>query len=514
MARRFFLIICCIVLLTPFTLPTHADETTTIYAESGRFSLERPAGWITEVLPHPRENTGSFVGDTLLLADSDITLESWASGSTTGEILFARLESLVGEESEMEPADWLRTYIDAYGVTGSTPEFLEINGCPAARYSVNDRYSAYFFPGAEKVGQTVVIVDHFAYNILYTGPDLEPLETIAESLIIYPEPAVTERPPLSINDVVAVPIRPGWLVETWSGFNPLSGFASIGSFEATFPEYYLILFEEDWTFLDMIYKSLRRGSSVSTTALPGSCMVVGIYPYDSLFGSGTAAVDDAQRLFIFKRIAESMQFSFDEVTPQQLNGVPALTAESTKLLGWDTNRGTLLVVDAAPNFYAILIAGPQGHWDESAETLVFEQLSVTPPTTTDEGAQLGQRAPDFTATLLDGSTVSLSDYRGKPVVLSFWATWCEPCREEMPQLQEAYEERDDLVFLAIDFMEDQGTVAAFAEENDLTLPIVLDLSGEINFLYHIQGYPTSVVIDREGIISAITFEMPELYKIK
>jgi len=124
------------------------------------------------------------------------------------------------------------------------------------------------------------------------------------------------------------------------------------------------------------------------------------------------------------------------------------------------------------------------------------------------GLSVGQRAPDFTVELLDGRTVSLSDFRGRPVLINFWATWCGPCREEMPDFQTVYDLQggeDRFVVLAVNFMEARGDVAAFTEGLGITFPVALDPDGKINGdLYRsaIPGYPTSLLLDADGIIAA------------
>ncbi|HVO68640.1 MAG TPA: cytochrome c biogenesis protein/redoxin [Aggregatilineaceae bacterium] len=138
-------------------------------------------------------------------------------------------------------------------------------------------------------------------------------------------------------------------------------------------------------------------------------------------------------------------------------------------------------------------------------------LSFSPPTGADTpldvpvGLQVGQRAPDFTAQLLDGQTVSLSGFRGHPVLLNFWATWCGPCREEMPDFQTVYDtyRADGFVVLAVNAMESKSDVAAFVQKLGITYPIALDESGTINRdLYARVGYPTSFLLDRNGVIVA------------
>jgi peroxiredoxin len=121
------------------------------------------------------------------------------------------------------------------------------------------------------------------------------------------------------------------------------------------------------------------------------------------------------------------------------------------------------------------------------------------------GLRVGQRAPDFTTRLLTGETVSLSDYRGKVVLLNFWATWCGPCRQEMPELQTIYETRgaEGFVVLAVNYREGPDAIAGFADEFGMTFPIALDQDGRVNEdLYGsaIAGYPTSFLIDQNGVI--------------
>lgn len=127
------------------------------------------------------------------------------------------------------------------------------------------------------------------------------------------------------------------------------------------------------------------------------------------------------------------------------------------------------------------------------------------PVSAPVGLEVGQRAPDFEAQTLDGETVALSDYRGQTVLVNFWATWCGPCREEMPDFETIYNlhRAEGFVVLAVNNAEDRGTVRAFAGELGLTFPIVLDETGAINDTLYgsaIQGYPTSLLIDPDGII--------------
>jgi len=112
---------------------------------------------------------------------------------------------------------------------------------------------------------------------------------------------------------------------------------------------------------------------------------------------------------------------------------------------------------------------------------------------------VGSLAPDFALQTLDGKTVRLSDFRGQPVLLNFWATWCGPCRLEMPAIQERYNDGAFEV-LAVNFDESAALVRRFAEELNLSLPIVLDPGGQVQELYRVRGYPTSFLVDEDGVV--------------
>lgn len=101
--------------------------------------------------------------------------------------------------------------------------------------------------------------------------------------------------------------------------------------------------------------------------------------------------------------------------------------------------------------------------------------------------------------------MSLEDERGKVVLLNFWATWCGPCRAEMPLLDRVYQERkaDGLVVLAVNFDEPRDAVEDFRDELQLSFPILLDPGAEVQKLYRVLAYPTSFWVDREGVIRRV-----------
>jgi Thiol-disulfide isomerase and thioredoxins len=98
--------------------------------------------------------------------------------------------------------------------------------------------------------------------------------------------------------------------------------------------------------------------------------------------------------------------------------------------------------------------------------------------------------------------VQLSDFRGeKPVFINFWATWCPPCMREMPEMQRLYAARgDEFEILAVNFLEHRPQVIPWVEEYGLEFPILMDVTGEVSSRYGVWSYPTSVFIDKDGIV--------------
>ena len=120
------------------------------------------------------------------------------------------------------------------------------------------------------------------------------------------------------------------------------------------------------------------------------------------------------------------------------------------------------------------------------------------------GLKVGNIAPDFTLKTTGSTELSLSSLRGKPVVVNFWATWCAPCKEEMPLFQQAYDQHsktNGLTILAVNMNESEAKVSAFFKELDLSFPTVLDSDQKVAVgKYGIIGLPTSYFIDSGGVI--------------
>jgi len=115
----------------------------------------------------------------------------------------------------------------------------------------------------------------------------------------------------------------------------------------------------------------------------------------------------------------------------------------------------------------------------------------------------GVKAPDFTFVAEDGTEYHLRDLAGHPIVLNFWATWCPPCRAEMPALDAAYKanKAKGLIILAVNEMDGRERVAQFRQIMDLNLPMVLDTQGTVGKAYRVQGLPTSFFLSTDGVVA-------------
>jgi cytochrome c-type biogenesis protein len=141
---------------------------------------------------------------------------------------------------------------------------------------------------------------------------------------------------------------------------------------------------------------------------------------------------------------------------------------------------------------------------ESAIASILELAEESGPTV---GIAVGDLAPEFETVSDSGQPVRLSDMRGQVVLLNFWATWCGPCRIEMPEFEVIYNERqgEGFTVLAVNNAESAAQILAFREELDLSFPMLTDTSSAINTSYAIITYPTTFVIDAEGVIVARHF---------
>jgi peroxiredoxin len=117
---------------------------------------------------------------------------------------------------------------------------------------------------------------------------------------------------------------------------------------------------------------------------------------------------------------------------------------------------------------------------------------------------IGKPAPDFELQSLSETQIRLSDLGGKVVLINFWATWCGPCRLEMPAIQARYlQHPGELEVLAVNFDEPKEAVQAFVDELGLTFPVLLDPGAGVQDLYRVRGYPTTYLVDPKGVVRVV-----------
>ena len=122
------------------------------------------------------------------------------------------------------------------------------------------------------------------------------------------------------------------------------------------------------------------------------------------------------------------------------------------------------------------------------------------------GIEIGKSAPDFELTKLDGTNVKLSDLKGKKVILNFWATWCGPCQQEMPDMEAFYKEhKENVEILAVNYTPSEKgggeeKVSNFIKEKGITFPVLLDKNIDVTTAYKVITIPTSYFIDTKGVI--------------
>jgi thiol-disulfide isomerase/thioredoxin len=120
----------------------------------------------------------------------------------------------------------------------------------------------------------------------------------------------------------------------------------------------------------------------------------------------------------------------------------------------------------------------------------------------------GDPAPAFSLNTLEGDTANLSDYAGRPILINFWASWCKPCRTEMPLIIAAYRahQPERLAVLAIDLADQEGStkdIRKFQAEFQMPFPVLLDKKGKARKLYRLRGIPTSVFVGSDGVVRAV-----------
>jgi thiol-disulfide isomerase/thioredoxin len=144
---------------------------------------------------------------------------------------------------------------------------------------------------------------------------------------------------------------------------------------------------------------------------------------------------------------------------------------------------------------------------------IFENLSI-PDAQRGNAIEAGAKAPEFTAVNSAGKQVRMSDYRGKAVMINFWASWCTPCVREMPLVHQiAQDYQNDVETLFVNVGESKGTIREFMDKQAFDFPVIIDVTGNISGMYRITGLPATMVIDKDGefrhiLLGELTEDIP------
>ena len=186
----------------------------------------------------------------------------------------------------------------------------------------------------------------------------------------------------------------------------------------------------------------------------------------------------------------------------------SLRAKRSNLCNGESERWEIASSPSAPRNDSIekVRVGP---WAISLLVTIAGWLALAPPAAADDPAQTLTKltkpfpAPEFTLKDENGKTHRLADYRGKVVVLNFWATWCPPCRYEMPSMERAYKlvKGEGIVLLAVNVGETEDQVFEFTGRYPVTFPLLLDTDGKVTRNYPVVGLPTTFIIDPRGQVT-------------
>jgi len=157
-----------------------------------------------------------------------------------------------------------------------------------------------------------------------------------------------------------------------------------------------------------------------------------------------------------------------------------------------------------PTFLSILVLTLGLVW------IAISAESKTPTDRTTPAPRPSFLAPAISLLNLDGQTVQLVDFLGRPVMVNFWASWCPPCRSEMPAFQKIYAEYEaqGFVILAVNSQESRATALEFTQSHALTFPVLLDVDGEVSRSYRAASLPATFFIGRDGYIDKVVYGGP------
>lgn len=467
-------------------LPVQAQNTAaltqSITSVSGRLTVHYPSGWAASNEVKADIQLG-FASEALTLAENETTLnQANMKGAESGSLMiWALFSTLEIYPAHPNPPDFSEVF-NAIFPGQPDVERLDIAGFPAARLNVVGE------SGFTLIGMGPAMLAAFTYARDQQG--VETINAIVESLQVA---SFDETALFSASSLPQVLATPDQRVSLHTGTGWYFGSRGVVTLASPSPS----------PVQDFFANLMTWGP------LEAPLFGVIAQPYAKFFELGYTPTEADLRSVLEQNLAQLQAIPLGDYTSLMVAGFPALQGEIT--LG-DFNTGTAMIVDAGQTLYIVFGLVPSERLTELAPLVaaVFSSITITPLSAEiaalpPEGLREGFRAPQFTVTMLDGSVKSLSDFQGQVVMLNFWATWCPPCRIEMPVMQSIYEDyqAQGFTILAVNNAETVDVIQAYRDELGLRFPVVLDPVGRVQQQYEVFSYPTSIFVDRRGIIYGI-----------
>lgn len=495
--------VLAIVLLT--NTSAAQDDTQTVAPVSGRYSLQVPASWSTSSV-EVRGLSGTFAREIVAVAENNEALAALQSNNRTdaiaGRTLIANVFPTVGATQGQQLDDANAIFEVILRDDATAAQYFDVNGLPAVSV---DTYTGPPYENNENAGLTMILDGNLIYFIVYSAPDSEGLRELADMAATLQANTLDESQLLAATALgtsqdfvvnrLRIPMIDGWMVLT-SG-PPVPGI----------PQMFMIIPEPTRTLDRLIIPFFDE------EAVPGMYVQVQTHAYDARFGTADYTPTDEDRSQLLGETLATTGGTPVLGTEQLfVAGQPALLLRVENVFGGE-NVGQIVLIDGDDTLYTLTFVGPASTWQANYAALsdaLINSLELDPAgfvtIETDGvpiGVQVGQRAPDFTLQSLQGEALTLSDFRGQIVLLNFWATWCAPCRVEMPAFELIANQRDDVAVVAVNLLESNEQVQAFVDELGLTFNIAMDVDAETNDLFRVMAYPTTFILDAEGMIEIV-----------
>lgn len=478
--RRVIFVIVIVLLLIPTLHPAHASEE--IQTPSGRLSLSIPDTWVVREMPEEEELQG-LDSETLVLATSYDVIDQYLSGKFfDGTVIF-----LSAYPYSVYTPDVLGSIRDMLADV-TVYDLSEISEKTIAGFAGAEFY--YSEAGRFFVSEVIFDTGELTYRTTTYSTRFDDQSTLEDILnsaqvntISLDQLLLPNQPTRQVrtrDGRLSMVIPRNWLY--WDEGDISLSFAPTGQAYADLAYAFNPAQNSEVAFI--IYRLVK-------SALRPAEVVNGTVDLPALM----------------RRLRDENGGLQKDAPLQvtQLDGIPMLEA-SWLVKG---QAGSVLtrtrLLDGGDAVYLVQAQSSTQPKLQPIVDAIFASMRYTPPQElvdpTQVGLEVGQLAPDFTLPLLDGTSASLSDYRGEIVMINMWATWCGPCHREAPHLQQYYEEYGGrFEILAVNVGETVPEARGFVQDYGLTFPVLMDTDMQVATLYGLDAYPTTFILGRDGVI--------------